>query len=278
MNVPASARIDQIRVNLERARWVLERPEGDYLVVSVAGFRAFLMRGDDIRWETRVVVGQPVRRTPVFRSRIVYLVFNPTWTVPPVVLHNDIIPEAVADPAAVSRRGLQVVGADGESIPPQDVEWARYRDGGFPYQLVQPPGPANALGRVKFILPNPYDVYLHDTPSRQLFLSAARSCSSGCIRVQRPLELAALLLAEDPDWGADAIRAAVAGARTRTVFLPRPVPVMILYWTAGMGPDGEFGFHPDVYGRDAAVLAALDSDFDATRGRRGGAAGRLIRE
>jgi murein L,D-transpeptidase YcbB/YkuD len=278
MNVSVGARIDQIRVNLERARWVLERPEGDYLVVNVAGFRAFLMRGDGIRWETRVIVGQPVRRTPVFRSRIVYLVFNPTWTVPPVVLEKDIIPEAVTDPAAVTRRRLRVVGADGETIPPEAVEWARYRDGGFPYQLVQPPGPANALGRVKFILPNPYNVYLHDTPSRQLFGRADRSCSSGCIRVERPLELAGLLLAGDPDWGPDAIRAAVATGRTRTVFLPRPMPVMVLYWTAGMGPDGGFGFHPDVYGRDAAVLQALDSRFDATRGPRGGAAGRLTRE
>ncbi len=278
MNVPAGARIDQIRVNLERARWVLERPERDYLVINVAGFRAFLMRGEGIRWETRVIVGQPVRRTPVFRSRIVYLVFNPTWTVPPVVLEKDIIPEAAADPAAVTRRGLRVVGADGEIIAPEAVEWPRYRDGNFPYRLVQPPGPANALGRVKFILPNPYNVYLHDTPSRQLFLNAERSCSSGCIRVERPLELAALLLAEDPDWGPAAIRAAVAAGRPRTVFLPRPVPVMILYWTAGMGPDGEFGFHPDVYGRDQAVLQALDSGFDATRGSRGGAAGTLTRD
>lgn len=278
MNVPVAARIDQIRVNLERARWVLEPPEQDYLVVNIAGFRAFLMHKDDIRWEARVVVGQPYRRTPVIRSRIAYLVLNPTWTVPPVILKNDIIPEAVADPAAVTRRGLQVVAADGSIIPPEAVAWARYRDGSLPYQLVQPPGPANALGRVKFILPNPYDVYLHDTPSRQLFRSAERTFSSGCIRVERPLELAALLLEGEPDWDAAAIRAAVADGRTRTVFLAQPVPVMILYWTAGMGREGEFGFHPDVYGRDAAVLQALDSGFDATRGSRGGAAGRLIRE
>lgn len=277
MNVPVGARIDQIRVNLERARWVLERPERDYLVVNIAGFRTFLMHGDGIRWEARVVVGRPFRRTPVFGSRIVYLVFNPTWTVPPVVLEEDIIPEAMADPAAVTRRGLRVVGADDSTIPPEAIDWARYRDGGFPYRLVQSPGPANALGQVKFILPNPYDVYLHDTPSRQLFLSAERSFSSGCIRVERPLELAALLLEEDPAWDADSIRAAVASGRTRTVFLPRSVPVMILYWTAGMGHDGEFGFHPDVYGRDAAVLQALDSEFDAARGPRGGAAGTLIR-
>ena len=278
MNVPVAARIDQIRVNLERARWVLERPERDYLLVNIAGFRAFLMRDDDIRWETRVVVGQPYRRTPVISSRIVYLVLNPTWTVPPVILEEDIIPEAIADPAAVSRRGLQVVTADGSLLPPESVGWSRYRHGGFPHQLVQPPGPANALGRVKFILPNPYNVYLHDTPSRQLFLSAERSLSSGCIRVERPLELAALLLEDDPDWDAAAIRATVAGGRTRTVFLPHPVPVMILYWTAGMGHEGEFVFHPDVYERDAAVLQTLDSGFEPTRGPRGGAAGRLIRD
>ncbi|WP_405228291.1 L,D-transpeptidase family protein [Lentisalinibacter sediminis] len=276
MNVPVAARIDQLRVNLDRARWVLERPEHDYLLVNIAGFRAFLMRGDDIRWETPVVVGQPYRRTPVFGSQIVYLVFNPTWTVPPVVLKNDVIPEAIADPAAVTRRGLQVVAADGSVIPPEAVDWARYRSGALPYQLVQPPGPDNALGRVKFILPNPYNVYLHDTPGRELFRSADRSFSSGCIRVERPLELAALLLDGDPDWGGREIEAAVATGLTRTVFLPRPAPVMILYWTAGMGPGGEFGFYPDVYERDAAVLRALDSDFDAPGGLDPGASGSLL--
>jgi len=276
MNLAVSARIDQIRVNLDRARWVLERPERDYLLVNIAGFRAFFMRGDAIRWETRVVVGQPYRRTPVFRSSIVYLVFNPTWTVPPVVLKNDVIPEAIADPAAVTRRGLQVVAADGSVVAPQDVDWARYRNGALPYQLVQPPGPGNALGQVKFILPNPYNVYLHDTPGREAFRSADRSFSSGCIRVQRPLELAALLLDEDPDWGPAEIDATVATGLTRTVFLPRPVPVMILYWTAGMGPDGEFGFYPDVYERDAAVLRALDSDFDVSAGLDPGASGSLL--
>lgn len=276
MNVPVAARIDQIRVNLDRARWVLEVPERDYLLVNIAGFRAFLMRGDGIRWETRVVVGQPYRRTPVFRSRIVYLVLNPTWTVPPVVLKNDVIPEAIEDPAAVSRRGLQVIAADGSVIAPEDVDWARYRSGGLPYQLVQPPGPDNALGRVKFILPNPYNVYLHDTPGRELFRSADRSFSSGCVRVERPLELAALLLDEDPEWGAGAIDATVATGLTRTVFLPSPVPVMILYWTAGMGSEGEFGFYPDVYERDAAVLRALNSDFDMPPGLDPGASGRLF--
>lgn len=276
MNLPVAARIDQIRVNLDRARWVLERPARDYLLVNIAGFRAFLMRGDAIHWETRVVVGQPYRRTPVFRSRILYLVFNPTWTVPPVILKNDVIPEAIADPAAVTRRDLQVVAADGSAVAPQEVDWARYRSGGLPYQLVQPPGPGNALGRVKFILPNPYNVYLHDTPARELFRSADRSFSSGCIRVERPLELAALLLDEDPDWGPAEIEAAVATGLTRTVFLPRPVPVMILYWTAGMGPDGGFGFYPDVYERDAAVLRALDSDFDMSAGLDPGASGSLV--
>lgn len=264
MNVPVGARIDQIRVNLDRARWVLERPESEYVVVNIAGFRTFLMRGDDIRWETRAVVGRPYRRTPVFRSRIVYLVFNPTWTVPPVVLENDIIPEAIADPAAVTRRGLRVVAADGESIPPKAVDWARYRRGGFPYQLVHPPGDGNALGRVKFILPNPYDVYLHDTPGRALFGNAERSFSSGCIRLEGPLELATLLLEEDPEWDRRQIDTVVASGVTRTVFLPQPVPVMILYWTAGVGRNGQFGFFPDVYDRDAAVLRALDSDFEAT--------------
>ncbi len=261
MNVPAAVRVDQIRVNLERARWVLDRPEADYLIVNIAGFRTFLMHRDQIRWEASVVVGLPYRRTPVFRSRITHLVFNPTWTVPPVIMRKDIVPEARLDPSAVTRRGLEVLGPDGEKLDPADVDWDRYPGSGFPYRLVQPPGPRNALGRVKFMLPNPYAVYLHDTPSRELFRRANRTFSSGCIRVEQPLELAALLLDGADGWDERAIAATIAGGRTTTVFLPQPVTVMILYWTAGIGSGGRFGFYPDVYGRDAAVLEALDARF-----------------
>ncbi|MEJ2603634.1 MAG: L,D-transpeptidase family protein [Gammaproteobacteria bacterium] len=263
MNVPAAGRVDQIRVNLERARWVLDQPRADYLIVNIAGFRTFLMNRDQIRWESSAVVGQPYRRTPVFRSRITHLVFNPTWTVPPVIMREDIVPEALVDPSAVTRRGLEVVGPGGEKLDPADVDWARYPGPGFPYRLVQPPGPRNALGQVKFMLPNPYAVYLHDTPSRDLFRRANRTFSSGCIRLERPLELATLLLDGANGWDEQAIEATLAGGRTKTVFLPQPVTAMILYWTAGMGTGGRFGFFPDVYQRDAAVLAALDTRFES---------------
>ncbi len=261
MNVPVAARIDQIRVNLERARWVLPASTTDYLVVNIAGFQAILIRDANIVWQTRVVVGTPYRRTPVFRANLTYLVFNPTWTVPPVILEKDILPEMLTDGQGLARRGLAVFDNDGRRIVPETIDWTRYADGGFPYQLVQPPGPRNALGRVKFILPNRHHVFLHDTPARDLFDRSERTFSSGCIRVERPLELAELLLRDAPDWDRAAIDRAVASGQTRTVFLPRPMPVLLLYWTAGLGPDGEFVFHEDVYGRDPAVLAALNRRF-----------------
>jgi murein L,D-transpeptidase YcbB/YkuD len=258
LNVPVARRIDQLRANLERARWVFYDPESEFLVVNIASFQLYLVRRGEVVWRTRVQVGRPYRQTPVFRAELTYLVFNPTWTVPPTIFREDILPELRRDPGYLAARHIEVLDAAGARVDPASVDWSARS---FPYRLVQTPGADNALGRVKFMFPNEHAVYLHDTPSRDLFEQSSRAFSSGCIRVENPFELAELLLGRT--WSRERLDALVAGGRTETVFLPRPMTLMLLYWTAEVDSLGRVRFYPDLYERDAAVIDALARPFDA---------------
>jgi murein L,D-transpeptidase YcbB/YkuD len=255
MNQPVQNRIDQIRINLERARWVYRDLPRDFVLVNIAGFHAYLLRKGEITWSGRVQVGKTYRETPVFRDEIEYVVFNPTWTVPPGILRKDIIPEARQNPDAVRRKGLRVIDQEGREVDPQEVDWSAES---FPYILRQDPGPSNALGRVKLMFPNEHLVYLHDTPNKHLFERPKRTASSGCIRVERPLELTELVLSETQGWDRTRIDQEIASERTTRVDLERPMPVLILYWTAEVMEDGRVAFREDVYGRDVPVLRSLN--------------------
>lgn len=263
LNVPVEARIDQLRVNLERARWALRDLPSEYVLVDIAGFETSLVRDGETIWHARAVVGQPFRRTPVFRSEIRYMDFNPTWTIPPGILEKDTLPHLQRDPGYLGKRHIRLFGADGSELDPLSVDWTRYGGGALPpYRFVQDPGPKNSLGRVKFTFPNPHLVYLHDTPSRSLFDETERAQSSGCIRIERPLELAELLLDDPERWDAAGIQELVDSGETRTVFLPQRVPVILMYWTIDVHDEARIGFRHDLYERDAAVLAALTGDFE----------------
>lgn len=260
MNVPVQARIDQIRINLERARWVLHDLPEDVVITDIAGFEVSYRRGGKIIWSTRAQVGKPYRKTPVFMDRIRYLEVNPTWTVPPTILRNDILPRLAKDPGYLQQKDMQVLTRDGNRVDPATVDWSQYPQKRFPYLLRQNPGPNNALGRIKFMFPNKYAVYLHDTSSRSLFERDQRAFSSGCIRVQRPFELAELLL-DDPQWTQARIEDVVASRQTTRIDLADPVAVILMYWTVNPADDGELVFREDIYARDAAVLAALSAPF-----------------
>ena len=262
LNVPVSARIDQIRVNLERARWVLHEIQGEFVLVDVAGFYVSYFKDDEPVWTSRVIVGKEGRETPIFKSKITYVVFNPTWTIPTGILAKDKLPVLKRDPGYLTRSRIKVLDSAGREVNPHSVNWAAYGAGRLPpYQFVQDPGPDNALGLVKVMFPNPYQVYLHDSPAKSLFEQDTRLFSSGCIRVQKPFELAALVLGDAAKWNKASIDAVVASGKTQTVNLAKPMPVLILYWTAQPLPNGQVLFRSDVYNRDAATLAALDSDF-----------------
>jgi len=261
LNAPVEARIDQIRVNLERARWTLHEIKGEFVLVDVAGFYVSYFRDDEPIWTSRVVVGRDERETPIFRSTITYVVFNPTWTIPPGILVKDKLPELKRNPGALKRMHIRVLDGSGREVDPYSINWHRYGPSRLPpYQFRQDPGPDNALGLVKIMFPNPYLVYLHDSPAKSLYDQDQRTFSSGCIRVQKPFELAELVL-NDPQWNQQSMKALVDSQETRTVNLAKPVPVLILYWTAQPRPDGQVIFRKDIYGRDAATLAALDSEF-----------------
>ena len=264
LNVPVEARILQIRINLERARWVLhEIKPGDLVIVDVAGFDVSFVRNQKVLWTAKVQIGKPYRQTPIFKSMIDNVVFNPTWTVPPGIIEKDILPAVKRDPGYLEKKKLDVIDRSGKKVDPSSINWSKQTAGNFPYMLRQEPGPDNALGRVKINFPNPYLVYLHDTPSKALFEKEERAFSSGCIRVERPLELAALLLNDPQNWNAGSIGKVIEAGETRTVPLPKPVPVLLMYWTIDPGTEGRVVFKRDPYGRDPRLARALDARFHA---------------
>jgi len=261
LNVGVQARIEQIRVNLERLRWVAQDLKGDYLLVDIAGFRARLVLGGRTVWTSRVVVGRPYRMTPEFRATMRYIVLNPTWNVPPTILDEDIVPKLARDPGMLARDHMKVLDLGGNEVDPTSVDWAKYAGSTPPYQIVQAPGDGNPLGRLKFMFPNGHDVYLHDTPARELFDKSERAFSSGCIRVQHPLALALALLDDPQRWSVQTLAEAIGTGETRSISVRRKVPVMLLYWTAVADENGTVEFHPDLYERDAPVLKGLEAPF-----------------
>jgi murein L,D-transpeptidase YcbB/YkuD len=265
MNISAQDRADQIRVDLERARWVMHDLPSRFVLVNVSSSIVYLADDDTLAWRARCQVGQVARKTLIFRSEMTYLVFNPTWTVPRGILVRDILPPGRRGEPILERKKLKAIDRNGKVVSPEAVRWPAGPNDPFPYILRQDPGPQNALGRVKFMFPNKHDVYLHDTPSKDLFEQPRRTFSSGCIRVERPLELAEILL-EDPErWSAGEIQEVIEGGETRNVKLPRPIPVLLLYWTVSIDDQGLVRFSDDVYSRDAPVLRALNEPFRPTR-------------
>jgi len=264
LNVPVRARIDQLRVNLERTRWVFRDLEPRYLIVNIAGFHARLMENGKSAWDSRVVVGTPYRKTPVFKSSMTYLVLNPTWTVPPTILKEDIIPAIRRDPEYLEKMNMVLLDASGQRVDTSGIDLQGLTANHFPYILRQEPGPRNALGRIKFMFPNKHSVYLHDTPSRNLFGRARRTFSSGCIRVEHPDTLAERLLDDPVNWNQAAIEKRLAENRTQTINLKTPITVFLVYWTAEPEADGRVKFFSDIYARDPAVLKGLQQPFRLT--------------
>lgn len=254
LNVPVQVRIDQVRVNLERARWLLYKLQGTFVIVDIAGYKVALYRDGQPIWRSRVQVGKPFRSTPVFQAEITYITFNPTWTVPPTILKNDVLPQILKNPRYLDAHRIQVLNGTGEVIDPATVNW--HKPGGV--TLRQQAGPENSLGQVVIRFPNPYAIYLHDTPHRELFNQNRRATSSGCIRVENPLQLVELLFNDPVRWNAAAIQEQLATGVTTNINLPVKVPVLLAYWTVDLQDDARLSFKPDVYGHDRVVLQALN--------------------
>jgi murein L,D-transpeptidase YcbB/YkuD len=264
LNVPAEERIDQIRVNLERARWVLRHLDDTFVLVDIAGFRVFFQKNNQIVWSCKAQVGRPYRDTPVFKSRITHVEINPTWVVPPTIFEKDILPGIRKDRRYLKKKNITVLDGKGRPVNPLSINWSLYPRQHFPFTLRQDPGKNNALGRIKIMFPNKYFVYLHDTPHKELFAQEERTFSSGCIRIEKPFELAELLLGDPDIWNQAGFMKAVRSERTRTVFLPGPVTILLLYWTVEVDDDGVIYFKRDPYNRDREVLEGLGRDAEIT--------------
>jgi len=258
LNATRVAWLDRIDANLERWRWLPRETPATYIRVNVAAFTLRAFENGKQTLSMNVIVGQPYRRTPVFTETLKYFVLNPYWSVPYSIATKDKLPLLKANAAAEAAKGFEAKPQGSDNFLSVDaIDWSQVTRRNFDYQLRQRPGALNALGRAKFMMPNPYAIYLHDTPSRDLFAKQERTFSSGCIRLERPMELARWLLALEQNPEADRVEALVARGETQTIYLKHPVPTYLVYFTAFVNDDGDVVFRRDVYGRDDVLVSAL---------------------
>ncbi len=256
LNIPVADRIRQIIVTMERWRWMPEDLGPHYIRVNIAGYELRRVRKGRIEEVMPVVVGKPYHQTPVFSDKIKYLEFNPYWNVPYSIAVKEELPKLKADPAARAALGFEAV-VDGKAVGLTAINWASMSASHFPVRLRQKPGGRNALGRVKFMFPNRFNVYLHDTPARSLFAKSQRAFSHGCIRVGRPIDLAEQLLRGVVGWDRRKIDQVLASKQRTVVNLSSPIPVHLTYATVWLDQKGQVNFRPDIYRRDAKLEKAL---------------------
>jgi murein L,D-transpeptidase YcbB/YkuD len=252
MNVPVESKIRTIELNLERWRWMPDKMPARYIMVDVPDYRFDAVENGKSVFDMRVVVGAPDKKTPIFADEMTTVVFSPYWNVPPDIAKSETVPHAAKDPGYLARNNMEVVDASGQPVDPSSVDWSNA--GGL--RIRQRPGGENALGGVKFIFPNNFDVYLHDTNAGALFDRIERGLSHGCVRVEEPAKLAQYVLRDLPEWTPEAIATAMQSGEEKHVKLKAPIPVYIVYMTAWVH-DGGVRFLKDIYGHDAEQAAQL---------------------
>lgn len=255
LNTSPTQRIKTIIVNLERLRWLPQDVPKYYLMVNIVSFELNVVENYAIAQTHKVIVGKEYRKTPVFSSSLQYLVFNPTWTIPPTILKNDVIPEVRKKTSYLAQRNIFVYNNQGVKLNVDSIDWTSSKVYSFTYR--QEPGKTNALGSVKFMFPNDFNVYLHDTPSKELFEKTERAFSSGCIRVHKPLELAEYLLRDHSGYSLSEIQKIVETSKTQTVILNRKPEVYLIYLTTWLNEHDVLNFRKDIYNRDERLYNAL---------------------
>ncbi|MDP3976856.1 MAG: L,D-transpeptidase family protein [Pseudomonas sp.] len=250
LNTSAAARLEQLRVNLERWRWLADDIEAETLLVDIAGGQLSYYRDHQLLWQGRAQVGRPARQTPQLKSLVSRLTLNPTWTVPPTILREDKLPQIRRDLGYLQRQQLRVLDRDGKPLDPAKVDWEK------PGAIIlrQDAGPNNPLGQLVIRFANPFSVYLHDTPSQHLFRKSPRAFSSGCVRIEGIVELLDTLL---PAADCAEIARLLASGKTTEYPMRERLPIVLAYWTAGVNADGELVLRNDLYARDRKLLAAL---------------------
>lgn len=261
MNVPVDARIRQMEWNMERWRWLPRGLGQRYILVNIPEMRLDVWDHGQVPLSMRVVVGKPDSQTPIFSDEMTYVVFAPYWNVPPDIAEKETMPSIMRDPAFLDRMNMEVVDAKGNAIDASSIDLSDTSK----YRFRQRPGTSNALGLVKFMFPNQFDVYLHDTPADSLFARASRSFSHGCVRVEQPEQLAQYVLRDQPEWTPQRIEEAMHAGTEQAVKLKEPIPVYLGYWTARVTPDGAVQFRKDVYGIDAGLTTKLTERIERMR-------------
>lgn len=253
LNVPLERRMDQVALNLERWRWLPRELGNRYILVNIPEMRLDVYEGAAIPLSMRVVVGKRDSQTPIFNDEMTHVVFSPYWNVPPGIAEGETLPAVISDPNFLARNNMEVLDTSGNVIDPAEIDLSDPTA----YRFRQRPGAGNSLGLVKFMFPNQYSVYLHDTPADSLFERATRSFSHGCVRVEDPVALAEYVLRDQPEWTRERIRAAMHAGEEQTVKLDTPIPVYLGYWTARVRPDQTVQFRKDVYKVDARLATRL---------------------
>ncbi|EMR01813.1 murein L,D-transpeptidase [Cesiribacter andamanensis AMV16] len=253
LNTPLKERINQLQLNLERIRWSPEKPEGKYLLVNVPQYKLYIFNGNKKDMEMRVIVGEAYKsNTPIFNDTLQYIAFSPTWTVPNSIATQEMLPKLQKDPSWLSRNNFVLYEGWSENAPelnPRSINWNKVSADNFPYRIVQQPGKSNALGHMKFMFPNDMDIYLHDTPTESLFQRAERDFSHGCVRVEKPIDLAVYLL-QDEGWDAAKVQEHMNLPTPENVVLEEKLPIFIDYRTAWVDDEGHVTFAKDIYGHD----------------------------
>ena len=233
LNIPVDTRIRQILINMDRMRWMPSQPDGNLILVNIPEFELHVMEGKKKAFDMKIVVGKEGHNTMMFTKTLTQIVFSPYWNVPQNIVRNEILKEIDKNPNYLQKEEMEVIGEE-DGIP----------------EIRQKPGSKNALGKVKFLFPNSYNIYFHDTPQKSLFTKDKRAFSHGCIRIAEPEKMARYLLRNDPDWDETRIREAMDSGKEKWVKLKDPVAVFITYFTAWVDEQGRLNFREDIYDHD----------------------------
>lgn len=257
LNMAPAEKVRRLRLNMERLRWLPWNLEDRYLLVNIAGFQLAAVKQDQQVLNMRIIVGRNYRPTPSFSSYISHLILNPYWNIPASIAKEDLLPRQQLDPTFFASQGIKVYTGYDYSNPPVDpdaVDWPAITKG-FPYALRQDPGTKNALGVIKFMMPNPFSIFLHDTPGKSLFQKEIRTFSSGCVRLEQPMALAGFVM--EGHRTQRELTARIKTGRTATVSLSEPTPIYIVYLTAWVDGQRKIHYSPDTYGRDRRILRSV---------------------
>ena len=268
LNVSVEQRVRQIELNLERWQQMPCDLGERFIMVNTASFQLEVVEKGQRLMEMRVVAGRRSSRTPEVSGELTYLVLNPYWHVPHSIAKRDILPKIQEDPDYLIRQNISVFEnweSDSPEIDAQSVDWSKVTEQAFSFKLRQEPGSTNALGRVKFVFPSPFSVCLHDTPARSLFKKTQRDFSSGCVRVERPIQLASLLLKNEPEWTREEILDTIQSGKTQVIWLSERIPVHLSYWTAWVDENGTTHFRDDIYGRDKSLESLLGKSLPSSK-------------